>query len=105
MKDTLLEIEEEPLWTKTGWPIWNKYLHKGLLQIGFQQSMVEECIYYSRNTIMLCYVDNTILIDPEDKLIDDVIQELQDLNYDLTDEGNLKDYLGIRIERFKDGKL
>ena len=46
-----------------------------------------------------------ILIDPEDKPIDDVIRELQDLNYDLTDEGNLEDYLGIRIERFKDGKL
>ena len=54
---------------------------------------------------MLCYVDDTILIDPNDKPIDNVIQELQRLNYDLTDEGDLEDYLRIRIERFKDGKL
>ena len=44
---------------------------------------------------MLCYINDTILIDPEDKPIDNVIQELQALNYDLTDEGNLEDYLGI----------
>ena len=54
---------------------------------------------------MLCYMDNMILIDPEDKTIDNVIQELQSLHYNLTDEGNLEDYPGIRIESFKDGKL
>ena len=47
---------------------------------------------------MLCYVDDTILIDPEDKPIGNVIQELQALNYNLMDEGDLKDYLRIRIE-------
>ena len=44
---------------------------------------------------MLCYVNDTILIDPHDESIDNVITELRNLNYDLTDEGELEDYLGI----------
>ena len=62
-------------------------------------------MYYHGTTIMFCYINDTILFDPEDKPIDDIIQELQALNYDLMDEGNLEDYLRIRIERFDDGKL
>ena len=86
--------------------MWNKYLHKGLLKIGFMQSTVDECVYYHATTIMLCYVDYTILIDPEDKPIDNnVIKELCKLNYDLTNKGELEDYLGIQIERLHDGQL
>ena len=54
---------------------------------------------------MLCYVDNTILIHPEDKLINNIIQELCKLKYDLSYEGELEDYLGICIERLCNGWL
>ena len=39
-----------------------------------------------------------ILIDPDDKPIDNIIKELCNINYDLTDESDLEDYLGIRIK-------
>ena len=75
--------------------MWNKHLHKGLIEISFTQSTVDECVYYCRSMVMLCYFDDTILIDPHDKPIDNVIAELHNLNYDLTNEGELEDYLGI----------
>ena len=56
--------------------MWNKHLHKGLIQIGFKQSKVDECMYYHGSTVMLCYLDDAILTGPDNKHIDDVIQEL-----------------------------
>ena len=61
--------------------VWNKHLYKELIKIGFTQSTIDECVYYHRTTIMLCYVDDSmILINPKDKPIDNVIEELWKLN-------------------------
>ena len=57
--------------------VWTKHLHKGLIKIGFTQSTIDECVYYyCGSTIMLCYVDDTILIDPHDEPIDNMIAKL-----------------------------
>jgi hypothetical protein len=44
--------------------VWNQFLHRGLTELGFKQSSVDECVYYRGTSILLCYVDDTILIDP-----------------------------------------
>jgi hypothetical protein len=80
-------------------------LHKGLIKLGFRQSAIDECVYYRDSTIFLCYVDDTILIDPSDKAIDNIIQELKDQKFNVTDEGQIEDYLGVRIEKLKDGRI
>ena len=98
-KTHCLQLKKNLYGQKQAERVWNKHLHKGLIEIGFTQSIVDECVYYCGSTVMLCYVDGTILIDPQDKPIDNMIEELQRLNYDLTNEGELEDYLGIRIER------
>jgi hypothetical protein len=85
--------------------VWNKYLHKGLIKMGFQQSSNDECVYFRGSTIFFCYVDDSVLIDPVKSEIDKVIQELRDLNYQLTDEGNIDDYLGVKIELLNDGHI
>jgi hypothetical protein len=85
--------------------VWNQHLHKGLIQLGFKQSTVDECVYYRDNTILLCYVDDTIIIDPKDQAIDKVIEDLRELKFNVTDEGQIEDYLGVKIERMEDGKL
>ena len=43
------------------------------------------------------YVDNGILIGPNEKEIELIIESLK-RDYDLTDKGNLNEYLGIKIE-------
>lgn len=84
--------------------IWNQHLHKGLIKLGFQQSAINECIYSQWNSIFLCYVDDMILINPNNQEIDNIIQELKDLHYDVTDESDIKDYLAIRIEQLSNGQ-
>ena len=52
----------------------------------------------------MVYVDNRILIGPDANEIDTIIKPLQK-DYNLTDEGNLKEYLGIRCDKTRTGGL
>jgi hypothetical protein len=88
--------------------VWNHFLHSGLTNLRFQQSTVEECVYYCGSSILLCYVNDT-LIDPSNKMIDKIIKQLQDhkfnVQFDVQDEGQIKDYPGVRIQHHKDGTI
>jgi hypothetical protein len=100
-----LKLKKNLYGQKQAGRVWNKFLHKGLTELGFKQSSVDECVYYRNASILLCYVDDMILIDPSDKEIDKIIQQLRDLNFDVQDEGQIEDFLGIRIQQRKDGTI
>ena len=59
-------------------------------------------MFYKGDTIFVVYVDDGILIGPNEKEIESIIDSLK-RDYDLTDEGNLNKYLGIKIEVLRDG--
>jgi hypothetical protein len=62
-------------------------------------------VLFTKNEIMLVvYVDNPILISPHKSLLRKEIKSLQ-LDYDLTDDGELEDYLGTRFTRKSDGLI
>ena len=65
--------------------------------MGFKQSLIDPCVYYRGTTIFLCYVDDSIIISLNTKDIDAMIKELQ-VNYNVTDEGEIDDYLGVKIQ-------
>jgi hypothetical protein len=69
--------------------IWNQFLHKGLTKLGFEQSTLNECVYYRGISILLCYVDDTILIDPSNREIDKIIKQLQDIKFNVQDKGQI----------------
>jgi len=54
--------------------------------------------------MLVVYVDDAILISPNKSLIDLEIKSLQK-DYALTDDGELKDYLGTRFVRQEDGSI
>ena len=56
--------------------IWNDHLHKGLIDIGFTQFKVDECVYTKEDIIFMVYVDNSIIIAEKNSSIDDLIQTL-----------------------------
>jgi hypothetical protein len=73
------------------------YLVKGLKDCwGFFQSKVDECVFYKDKTILLVYVDDAILCGPSSKYIDDIIALLKE-GFDVTDEGEIDDYLGVKV--------
>jgi hypothetical protein len=88
--------KEEFIRQKQATQVWDKHLHKGLVKLG---------IIATQTILLLCYVEDTILIDPDNKEIDKVIQQLKDLQFNVTDEGKIEDYLGVRIQRVGNGKI
>jgi len=47
--------------------VWYQYLTKGLKELGFRQSTVDECVFYKGTCVLLIYVDDTIILGPENK--------------------------------------
>ena len=84
--------------------VWNAHLDKGLQDIGFIRSTVDECVYTCGSLIFMVYVDDGILIGKTASDIDAVICKLR-LLYDLTDEGQIEDYLGIHVDHLNSGKI
>jgi uncharacterized protein YeeX (DUF496 family) len=46
--------------------------------------------------MLLVYVDDAIICGPSSKLIDEIIASLKE-DYDVTDEGEIDDYLGVNV--------
>ena len=84
--------------------VWNQHLVKGLTDIGFKQSKVDECAFFRGNVIFIVYVDDGIFASPDNKAIDLAILELKQ-HFDLEDQGDITDYLGVNVEYLKNGDI
>jgi hypothetical protein len=103
-KDYCLQILKNIYGQKQAGRVWNQYLHKGLMDMGFVQSEVDHCVYFRGTTVFLLYVDDGILAGPSAVEIQKIIEELDGL-YDMTDEGDITDYLGVNVEKLPDGNI
>ena len=88
--------------TKQAGRIWNKQIHSGLLERGYVHSSSDPCVYYIQDTVFLLYVDDGIFNGPNQENITPLIASLHSdpkykTSYNVTDEGSLKDYFGVKI--------
>ncbi len=90
--------------------IWNDYLKVGLINIGFKQSQVDECVFYRGDVIFFFYVDDGIFIGKSEEGIEKALADLQNRKktknkFTIDDQGDIADYLGINFDEDNDGKL
>jgi hypothetical protein len=85
--------------------VWNQHLVAGLCKIGFQQSEVDECVFYRNKTIFVVYVDDGIFAGPDESEIKQAIKDFRKVGFDIEDKGNIKDYLGVNVTKLPDGRL
>jgi hypothetical protein len=83
---------------------WADYLKKGLLERGWKSSEIDSCLFTKNGIVLVLYVDDAILLSPYKSLIDSEIRSLQ-RDYDLTDDGELQDYLGTRFTKHPNGSI
>jgi hypothetical protein len=83
--------------------VWYDHLRNKLIKLGFIQSRFDECVFYYGKIMFLVYTDDTILVGPDEKEIEKIVNTLSK-NFKVEDQGDLSDYLGVNIERRKDGK-
>ena len=96
--------------TRQAGRVWNQHIHQGLLERGYVQSTVDHCVYYHGQTVFLLYVDDGIFAGPNSDDIDAMIASLRNdptckNQYNITDEGTLDDYLGVKIQQTVDGRF
>ena len=83
--------------------VWNRYLVDKLSSIGFQQSAIDECVFYRGSTIFVVYVDDGLVLDPNERNLNNFVKELSDIGLKVEDQGYPADYGGVHIRKDQKG--
>ena len=98
-----LKLRKNIYGTKQAGRVWNAHLHKGLSKLGYKQSTIDTCVYYHGQAVFMLYVDDGIFTGPDEQEIKELIEGLR-AEFNITDEGDLKEYLGVLVEKQGDGR-
>jgi hypothetical protein len=105
-KDYALRINANLYGQKQAGRVWFLHLAKRLVEhCGFTQSKIDECIFYRGNVIYVLYIDDSLIVGPDQKEIDQVIQDIRAAKLNITVEGTIKDFIGVNIQRNKDDTI
>ena len=74
---------------------------------GCHQSQVDPCVFYRKDSFILTYVDDCVIVSHKQETITFLIGSLNNgtENYVLTYEGCISNYLGDNIKKNSDGKF
>jgi hypothetical protein len=84
--------------------VWYFHLKKNLEKIGFKGSKHDECLFYHGKTIFIVYTDDTILMGSDQKEIERLVKKIESI-FKIEDQGNLSDYLGMKVTKNEDGSM
>ena len=102
----VLEIKRNIYGQVNAGRVWNDYLTDRLVnKLGFKQSKVDKCMFYRGKTMYLLYTDDSILAGPDKNEIDKIISDIRGAGLDITEEGDIQDFLGVNITRNEDGTI
>ena len=87
--------------------VWNKYIDKGMKNIGFTPSKFDPCLYYRGDALFLVYINDCIVFGPNTQVINQVVTDLRSCPQLIMadDLGDVGDFLGIQIKRQDDGSV
>lgn len=81
---------------------WNDQFHSFVTQLGFKRSNVDTCLYHLRWSgfvvYLLLYVDDIIIVSDRLELVDRIKQQLSN-QFEMSDMGELKLFLGLKVDR------
>jgi hypothetical protein len=63
------------------------------------QSCIGPCIFTRGQTLYALYTDDSILASPSEKEIDKIMEDMRAIGLDITDKGDVSDFLGVNIEK------
>ena len=71
-------------------------------EIGFVQSLVEECLFYCGEVIFIVYIDDGMFIGNSDDMLTQIIQQMKEKGLNIEDRGRPADYVGVNIKKLCD---
>jgi hypothetical protein len=102
-KDHVLMLLSNLYGQKQAGRVWNSYLVEKLRSIGFQPSLIDECVFFRDDIIFIVYVDDGIFLGPNDQSLNNVIHEISAAGLDIEDQGHPADYVGVTITKHSNG--
>ena len=100
----LLKLQKNLYSLKDGQVTWHEHIKTGLLSRGFRQSKVDPCLFIKGTVLLVLYVDDAALFSPNSSAINHEITYLKQ-SFELTEEGELQDYLGTRLTKHPDSRI
>jgi hypothetical protein len=99
--DYVIKLERNLYGTATGARNWYQKLSGGLIARGFQQSKIDPCLFMRNDCMVVVYTDDCICFSRETDTATRLIADLKSDGFLLKDEGDAKDFLGVRIQKDK----
>jgi hypothetical protein len=103
-KKYALKLEMNLYGQKQAGRVWYLHLKKNLEKIGFKPSSFDDSLFYYGTTIFIVYTDGTMLMGPNEKERNLLVKKLGQI-FKIEDQGDLCDYLRIKIEKHQYGTL
>ena len=75
---------------------WFNHLTKELTAMGFEQGLVDPCLFFRDGIVLVVYVDDCLMFTPKKERADALVKELEK-RFTIEDEGDITNYLGINI--------
>ena len=105
-KDYVLKLHRNVYGGKAASRTFYQYLSQKLIdEVGFTRSKVDECVFYRGSVMYVLYTDDSILAGPDLKEVERAIEDIKKAKLDITIEGDIQDFLGVNIDRKKDGTI
>ncbi len=101
-KEHVLKLEKNIYSQKQAGRVWNSFLMDKLTSIGFTALLVDDCIFFRGDIILMVYMDNGIFLGSDDSQLQEVIKEIQNLGLNIENHGRPSDYVGVNIKKLKD---
>jgi hypothetical protein len=80
--------------TKQGALCWKKECAATLINLGFSQCVLEECIFFTKNVWIVLYVDDMAIIGRTQMDVENTITKIK-RHYTIVEKGVLKSFLGV----------
>ena len=85
--------------------LWFEYSSEAFKKIGLKQSAFDPCLWYGKDIMVVQYVDDCGIAAPNKERVDKFVDELRELNFELTQEESFSEFLGIKFETQPDGSI
>jgi hypothetical protein len=102
-KDHVVKLLKNIYGQKQAGRVWNSFLVDKLTSLGYTSLLVYDCVFFRGDIIFMVYVDDGIFLGNDDAQLLQAINEIQDLGFNIEDQGHPADYVGVSIKKHCNG--
>jgi hypothetical protein len=104
-EEYVLKLHKNVYGTVFAGKVWYDHLVTRLERAGFTKSEHDDCLFYCGQALYVLYTDDSILMGPDSKELDEIVERMRQQELELTEEGDIADFLGVELKRTKNGEI